>query len=355
MQSTRISGGYETCLIIFSWVLQFLVWGMIVVCALGVDSFLPRIIGLTVTVYVAYVVCALLSRSFSYLYHMNAGNDIFGYMKSLFEKPINVNFLVECYHYRTNWSSKTRSRTKVTTFSGNFLFPYYSWRDISGTFNLTNGIGKSCYFVKLHLGYSLQFADGMTKVDYDMLKEKLYNENKHRDTYITVTPSISIEGFNEFQLVNLGYGTPPMVGVCWYILFIIIPLIEFYKLYVNIFCVTQEFEIIKVVSTRSNLSTETRFEEPRIIILEKDVTISQTNNSLGEKMTDLPTAEELQLAQSYTKQFTRQGTIRLDVTEPNEIIERGQERHDEHHEEQVPLQHSNQQQSNAFQGGNYRV
>jgi hypothetical protein len=247
------------------------------------------------------------------------------------------------------------TRSKVTTFSGNFLFPYYSWRDISGTFNLTNNIGKSCYFVKLHLGYSLQFADGMTKVDYDMFRERLYNEHKFRDAYITIKPVPSIENFNEFQLINLGYGRPPMIGVFWYILFTIIPFIEFYKLYVNIFCVTQDFEIVKTISTRNNLSTETRFEEPRIIILEKDVTISQANNSLGDRLTDLPTAEELQLAQSYTKQFTRQGTIRLDVTEPNEIIERGQERHDEHHEEQVPLQHSNQQQSNAFQGGNYRV
>jgi hypothetical protein len=172
------------------------------------------------------------------------------------------------------------------------------------------------------------------------MKEALLNQYKHVDQYISVTPAVDVEGLTEFKLIKIRPGSPPMIGWLWYILFTILGVVELYKLYFAMFCVTKDFEITKVVSTRSNLNTENRFEEPRIIVFQDTYVIKQ-DNLVGDKAPQLPTREELEQANAYTKKLSRTGTIRMDLSAPNVP----EQRHDGE-EEGVPF---NQQ------SGNYRV
>eukprot|EP00831_Metopus_contortus_P084578 TRINITY_DN9638_c0_g1_i5.p1 TRINITY_DN9638_c0_g1~~TRINITY_DN9638_c0_g1_i5.p1 ORF type:complete len:175 (+),score=31.32 TRINITY_DN9638_c0_g1_i5:80-604(+) len=74
------------------------------------------------------------------------------------------------------------------------------------------------------------------------------------DDHQDVTESKEIPGLNEFSLVRITDEKPCMIGLGYYWLFAIIGMAEFYKLYVNSFCIEQCFTIKKIVSSRQNLS-----------------------------------------------------------------------------------------------------
>jgi hypothetical protein len=172
---------------------------------------------------------------------------------------------VQCYHFETRTITErdaqgnTRFRTeqvRVNTHSASEKFYYQTWRDISGRFVLdTSGAqaNEQKAFVKLHLKIDLQFANDGTALDYERQRESFKWRN-NRDTHQEYKEERSIEGFKEFNLVKVGDLKPKCFGLAFYILFMFLTVVEFYKVYVDKFCIDQEFTITKVVSSKGDLN-----------------------------------------------------------------------------------------------------
>jgi hypothetical protein len=333
MKSSRITGGCEICLTICSWLLQILLWAFIILLIVTpISSQFYGTIILIIIIYIVYGVCALLSRSFKYLCNLEPQSQLADYIKSLYQSPAKLSYYVELYHYKHT----AKNRKRETSFTTTEPFYYYSWRDISGTFNLANERGACLYYVKLHLGCEVEFADALSKVDFDNMREVTINKYRHMDRYISVSPKVDVDGLAEFKLIKIRPGSPPLIGWLWYVLFTALTLVELYKLYVGMFCVTQDFEIKKLISTRSNLIHETKFDEPKIVLFNETTVVVQ-NNPVGNKAPELPTREELELANAYDNRLSRMGTIKLDVSAPDAVVERGHDSNQNADEESIPF------------------
>ncbi len=249
------------------------------------------------------------SDSYAYLSNQSHCNNIYNYMSSLFYKPAFIDFYIECYHFETRIEYRRRSdkasirtrNVRVNTYDESYSFKYMTWRDVSGPFYLNTDEYKKHQgrvLVKLKLSLDIEFANDGTVSDFEAQKKYFVNRNKHRDTNYDFSQSNRVDGFNEYNLVHIGE-TPPSIGVCWMILSTILCVLEFYKLYINSFCVRQEFKILKLVSTRTNFYLPETFEPylqrvPRIVFIEK-TTFFDDPSKLGEvtEVPELPALEEI--------------------------------------------------------------
>jgi hypothetical protein len=311
--SERQTKNCELCLTICAWAFQLLIWGYIVLVIIRAHTFSNYwgAIILFIIIYVPYIVFALYSRPYEYLCNVEQENYLADYIKQLMLSPIKVCYNVVCFHH----TGTSKNRKKITTRDSIEPFDYYSWRDISGTFSLTNERGSCLYYVKLHLGCDVQFADTMTNVDFDNMKEALINQYSTTDKYCDVIPKVTMEGLHEFKLIKIRDSEPPLIGTGWYMMFTCLCVVELYKLYFDLFCETKDFDITKVISTRNNLNIENRFEEPRIVVL-GDTYVIRQDNLVGDKAPELPTSREIEQSNTYKSKLSRSGTIGLDLSTP---------------------------------------
>jgi len=166
-----------------------------------------------------------------------------------------LTFTSESYHYETRGSGKNRKTVKVTKFKDFYNFNFNSFKDISGLFKIEKNINK--YYMKLELFLKVEFADDTSKYDYSQRREEIQKQDSLRDAHYSLTEAWSLDGFTQYNLINLGKGEPFLFNLLgFYIFTIFIPLFEFYKLYCGIFCIEMTYDLKKIVSTRNNLSEE---------------------------------------------------------------------------------------------------
>lgn len=211
-----------------------------------------------------YFVTESVSSTCCYLLHPSTGGTIYQYMEKLFSTPAHHVFYVKCYHYETktvqvrdaqgNVNYKTEQE-KVYTHEASEKFYYTSWRDISGRFVLdTTGAMANTEkaYVQLHLKIDLQYANDGTKNDLERQRRSFYWRNQ-RDVHQDQHEEDELDGFIEFNLVKVTDFNPKYFGLSWYILSMILTVCEFYKMYVNKFCIEQDFTISKIVSSKDGL------------------------------------------------------------------------------------------------------
>jgi hypothetical protein len=188
-------------------------------------------------------------------------------MQQLFYTPVRHTFHAECYHYETRYyttrddkgNTVTRSEThRVVTHIDSEEFRYYSWRDTSGLFLLDtqkflNKEFKKAY-IKLNLNLIMDMNDLETKSDYEFQKTFFYNKNRWRDVHMDFRETTRLDGMNQYNMIRVSDYITSCISARVFALFTFLPLIEFYKTYVDMFCETQEYTIKKLVSTRYNLN-----------------------------------------------------------------------------------------------------
>lgn len=245
-----------------------------------------------VIVYVLFLISEFCSTMCSFLCNKTNEIGIKNIMQNLIRTPPVIEFYCECYHYETrivrysppkrggggrrgggggrksggtrggrkrggNHGTRTR-RERVVTYRETADMPYYSARDVSGLFELNKSreaaMGK--VYVKLELTPEINFADELTYMDYENFRSDFYNRNRPRDQYMTYRETRRVPGLNNFNFVCIREEEPCGVNICLFILFTIIPLTEFYKCYVNSYCLDQQFKIRKLISTRYDLNQE---------------------------------------------------------------------------------------------------
>ena len=267
--------------------------------------------------YILFIISECCSPTFKYLSNQNENDQIYKVMGKLFNTAPVITWTAQCYHYETRHYTETDSQgnthdrtetVRVNTHYEEENLQYYSFRDVSGTFLLDidrAAMNKKAY-IKLHLSKSINFADAISYADYKSQKDRFYERNRHRDDYMDFNEYEKIPGLKTHNLVKIGNKEPCCFGLCSYIFWTLIPFCQFYKLYVNSFCVFQPFKIRKIISTRYNLMAEDNTQKylaaaPCINLGAQSYqyTSAEVGCVYESAKVNLPTEEELRNAQQY--------------------------------------------------------
>ena len=267
--------------------------------------------------YLIYIIMEFCSSTSKYLRNKKTGQEMYDTMGSFFSAPPSIIFDCQCYHYNTiHYTTKDEKgnehyhtrEEKVITYSESYYLPYYSARDVSGLFyiNCDEAVIKKKMYIKLELKEEINFADGISYMDYEYYKEQFWKRNRFRDVYMDFNETRKVPGLVHHNLIKISQNEPCFVSFGWFMFFTLLTVSEFYKLYINTLFVYQQFKIRKIISTRYDLN-EPAYEEkysklaPQLNLITEQFKYEPDNYNYINKdsQLDLPTEEELELAQKY--------------------------------------------------------
>ena len=143
-------------------------------------------------------------------------------------------------------------------------------------------------------------------MDYEYYKEEFWKRNRFRDVYMDFNETRKVPGLVHHNLIKIGQKEPWFVSFGWFMITTLLTVCEFYKLYINTLFVYQEFKIRKILSTRYNLNApinDTKYSQliPQLnLITDQYQYEPDSYNYINpESQLDLPTKEELELANKY--------------------------------------------------------
>ena len=298
------------------WIFQILVWIaiLLVVFFLVTDNKAKKLMIVVFGfLYFIYLILEFCSATSKYLCNKSSTEGIYEKMGNYFRTPPEIKFYCECYHYeirtytKTNIYGKTETYTKkekVVSYTEDYFLPYYSERDVSGLFYLNcDKINvKKKHFIKLKLREEINFADSLSYMDYVYEKDYFWRRNRFRDVYFDFKEERIIPGMVHHNLIKMTDDEPCSVNFLLFFFFTILTFSEFYKLYVNSFCVYQKFKIRKIVSTRYDLNQPVYQNLiPKINIITQEFNYQpQDYNHLNTGYeVKLPTKEEIERAKQY--------------------------------------------------------
>lgn len=319
MKSSTVSGKIKDnisdscCSYVCRIIIQIFLWALIVgliLCIILIDkqnrNYIRIIVTLSIFLFFAYILYLLLAFSapeWRFISNILHPDSIHEKMQSLFSNPLKVIFNATCYHYKYGNYGKTHQKRKVISHKDSEEFRYFCGRDISGIFILdSDKIYNSSFksMLKLKLKIDFEYADEISQLDYNMQKDFFIGRNRPRDDYMEFIEEKLIDGFDEFNLINLAFSQPCFLNRTFYIIFTILTLVEFYKCYFNSICATQEFSIKKVISTRFDLNQSAfvkkySMNDPKLVLRGNEHSFNNVH-TLKERIYDLPTEEELNRA-----------------------------------------------------------
>jgi len=256
-------------------------------------------------------------------------------MESIFYTPARILFNIQCYHMETKTKivnvdegnadnadnagnagntgysgnasgvmKKTRTETKdvrVNTFFNTTPFKYMSWRDVSGRFDLDISEFKkdpNKALIKLKLTVCNEFADDGTQSDFNAQKQYFINNN-NKDQLYDFTLDETLPNLHTYNLVKLSEEGNHNISLCHFILATFLGVVEFYKTYLDSYCITQSFVIRKLISTKQNLNLDSNFKPffnrlPTVVINKSEVVFNdQSKLGVVTVVPDLPSFDEL--------------------------------------------------------------
>ena len=257
------------------------------------------------------------SSTSKYLRNKKTGQEMYETMGTFFSAPPSIIFDCQCYHYdivhystrdnKGNERHHTRHE-KVITYSESYYMPYYSARDVSGLFylNCDEAYIKKKMYITLELKEEINFADNISYMDYEYYKEQFWKKNRFRDVYMDFNETRKVPGLMHHNLIKLNQNEPCFISFGWFMIFTLLTVCEFYKLYINTFFVYQQFKIRKIVSTRYDLNDpayDIKYSKlvPQLNLITEQFKYEPENYNYinKESQLDLPTEEELELAEKY--------------------------------------------------------
>ena len=143
-------------------------------------------------------------------------------------------------------------------------------------------------------------------MDYRNAKNNFYDRNRDKDEFFDFKETKIIPGIMHHNLIKLRESEPCTVNYFLFVIFTILTLVEFYKPYVNSFCIEQKFKIRKIISTRYDLNNpeyEKKYQNlnPKINLLEQkyDFQPKEYNYLNNECSNNAPTEKELKEAEKF--------------------------------------------------------
>ena len=267
------------CKICVGWFLQILILAglafLIFSCIKQFEGWY-YVIFIFIIIYALYLYQFLNANSYKFLSNISNSEGIYNILAKNFTQPPEINVDVRCYHS----GGSTKHRRSVYTFKKKFIFPYYSWKDISGLFLLQQDKTKKYPFLRLYLKSDINFADSISYSDFTIYKNDLREKYKGYDSYFSMYDDKIILDFKENHLIALDPNNIPCcVSKGLYIFFSVFFLGQFYKTYFQSKCYAQNFTIRKIVSTRYDLTNNQNYYqmEPgykyneKLVVFEKKI------------------------------------------------------------------------------------
>jgi hypothetical protein len=303
------------CYITGCWIAQIACWASLVASLIiyigNKDNI--GIFGLFGFCYIVYLILEFCSPTSRYLCNKSSDKGMYEKMGINFQTPPEIRFHCECYHYvtrhhyRTNKDGKREhytTREKEVTYRETYNLPYYSERDVSGLFylNCEKAYVEKKHYIKLELKEEINFADAISYYDYERAKGHFWRRNRFRDVHFDFREERVIPGMEHHNLVKLLPTEPCMVNYCFFLLFTLLTGAEFFRIYVDSFCVYQKFKVRKIVSTRYDLNMDRYLAfVPQLNLITNQYQYEQNYYNYKNDSYDvqLHTEEELQQAQQY--------------------------------------------------------
>ena len=304
------------CYNFFCWFFQVAVWaalGVLIFFIISKGSNLNAVLGALGGTYLIYIILEFCSPTSKYLCNKSSNQGIYEKMGAYFRTPPEIKFHCECYHYVTRHHTRRDSqghvehyttRERVTTYRETYVLPYYSERDVSGLFylNCDKAIVNKKHYIKLELKEEINFADAISYMDYEFEKDLFWRRNRFRDVHFDFNETREIPGMVHHNLIKMTAVEPCSVNWGLFFLFTMLTFSEFYKAYVNSFCVYQKFKVRKLVSTRYDLNQpvyQTFVPQINIIVQEYNYQPQDYNYINSQYQVKYPTEEELERAKQY--------------------------------------------------------
>ena len=210
--------------------------------------------------YAIYLALEFCSVTYKYLEDFNPDSTIKNKMDQWITLKPNISIEWDCYHYEERKVTETDSNGKRHTTTetekvskdwGTYDFKYYSCRDISGKFSLESNSCLNSY-VLLNISSSVEFANKETISDYNKEYNRIDSYSR-KDTYFDLKEIRTIYSLSENQIVLTNKCCCCFINKCIFIFFIIICLVEFYKILFYCMGSVKYFTVKKAVSTRKDL------------------------------------------------------------------------------------------------------
>ena len=148
----------------------------------------------------------------------------------------------------------------------------------------------------------INFADDISYYDYEREKDNFFKKNKARDAYLDFSETKEIPGMKHHNLIKLVEKEPFIINYLFFFISTILTVAEFFRMYIESFCVEQEFTVRKLISTRYNLN-KPEYQElvPKINLNSIEYIYKQNDYNYLNKSYNLqlPTKEELEEAKKY--------------------------------------------------------
>jgi hypothetical protein len=316
-----------TCSSFINWFLQL---GLLASIAFTIFAVKTGIMDIWIIVfpilyYIAYIINAMYSTTLTYLKHKHKANTIHECMSQLFNINPLISFHVQCYHNETRTTYETDSNGnskweteefRVNTYQETEHFSYFWCKDISGTFLLetTKFIDKAFkkVYIKLELDLEVIRSDDGTEDDYITQRNAFYKRNEGKDDYMSTSETTHLRDFNQHNLVRVSDNPALFVNTCFYFfLTLIVPLVEFYKIYVNLYCEEQTFTIRKVISSRSDVCKHSTIDYektvPKIIIYGKEI-YPEADDAIPLTL-NIPNENELNINNQFDMSKRHEATV----------------------------------------------
>jgi hypothetical protein len=311
------------------WVFQIILWMFIVGFAYfvsNVDSFmmafrvksntLTALIILLIIFWIAYIYIQCYSKHSYMLSSRKEEREVEGYLTDLTNNPPLISWKASCYHY----TGFGKHRRKVVSHTETRYMKIPFFKDVSGHFHLDAEKVKNSTikkYILLTAEIDFQFADDVTKMDYQSEKDQFFNNMKKRDTYLDFEEERTINEYSPFSLIKIAERNAPFVSYCLLIFFAFLGIAEVYKIYVNIFCVDQVYTFKKIISTRYNINESTnenfqKYEEQRpvLTIFKKPSKVIEYTPAPMVADPQLPCQEELAFARKVSQSGINFGHIK---------------------------------------------
>lgn len=275
----------------------------------------------TLALYIMFYCFAIRNSTvYTYLNNFHKDESINDLLKNYFYSSPEIKLTCTCYHMvRTS-----KARRREVTHKDEQYFRFSSWQDTSGMFLINNGEISNKNYLKLRLDIDVEFADDMTKYDFNTFKENMIAVNKPKDVYMDYDETITFNNgeFRKYNLVSLG-GNECLISKEFFIFFCIIPLVQFYKCFFNSRCHDQVFTLKKRVSTRYNLhdlekANSNHIKRPSIKFNEKEFKFDDAPKDFNQCY-DVPSEDQIMKAQTFVKDNKDGGVSELNRLNSNNL------------------------------------
>lgn len=238
------------------WFLQILIWVMGSILTFtyfspsenNLSTYFNTYLCTLIIIYVIYFIVEMLSPTSEYLRNKKDDKNFQEMMNQFIGSHPIITYEIKNYHYIANI-------IKLYTRCTSKEFKYCSSRDVSGPFyiNYEKSFRLNKPFIKLKLEEQITFADKTSSSDYNWDVADFIFSN-HEDDYYEYVEKRNCPGFKPLHLILLGKENPSSINFLWFVISVLMSLGEIYRLYLNSFCINQEYAIKKIISTNYNLS-----------------------------------------------------------------------------------------------------